>query len=356
MKKITLLITVLLITSITFAQKVPCVKNIEHFEKNAKLLPFNMQSSLNNKAPIDTIGWTTGSLPLFCDPTAQVYTYTMGGTGGYWFGTNGTATSDTSSDFWAQSYVNSASIQISGVLAFVSGKYNGSSSPTSVMEASLYLVADDQTIITSTPTFGPGPNVYGETALATASKTITELDTNFLTWNYFQFSSLVSISSVDFSIVTNFKTIREQSDTAYLFCDEIGNGLGLNYTAYCTDPQAYYWVAASLSTLDVNMPVFAVVDNGVGINDPDFYQGMKLSIYPNPVSNIASIDYALQYNSKVSIDIIDMTGKVIRTVDLGSKNIGKYNTTINVKDLASGNYFISLNANGSKLIKKFIVK
>jgi len=350
MKKVYLLMALILVSAISFGQMIP--KGIGTQGKISKSVIKIEKSS--SKATIDTIGWTVGSIPCFADPTAEIHTYYMSDASdnriGYWFGVNADST-----DYWAQSYVNSASIRISGVLALISGKYNGSNNSSSVMQASLYLVAAAQAIIDQNSTTGPGPNVYQQTPLQTASISIANLDTNWFAFNYFQFPSLATVSA-DFSIVTNFKTIREHGDTAYLFCDAIGDGLGLNYTVYTSDPQVYYWMATSVSTLDVNMSVFAVIEEGSGINDADFYQGMKLSIYPNPVSKVASIDYALQYNSKASIDIINVAGKVIRTIDLGSKSIGKYNTTINVEDLASGNYFISLNANGTRFIKKLIVK
>jgi hypothetical protein len=354
MKKINLLMVFVLASMISFGQMIP--KGIGTQGKISKsVIKIEKNSS---KSTIDTIGWTATSYPCFASPTGEIHTYYMADANqnriGYWFGVNADST-----DYWAQSYVNTATIYISGVLALVSGKYNSSSSSSSVMNASLYLVAPDQTIIDDqSNTTGPGPNVYQQTALETVSKTIANLDTaNYGSWgwNYFQFPTLGSVSA-DFSIVTDFQTIREHGDTAYLFCDAIGDGLGLNYTCYTKDPQTYYWVATSVSTLDVNMSAFAVIEEGGGINDADFYQGMKLSVYPNPVSKVASIDYALQYNSKASIDIINMAGKVIKTIDLGSKSIGKYNTTINVEDLASGNYFISLNANGTKFIKKLIVE
>jgi hypothetical protein len=354
MKKITLF-ALMLITSITFAQVVPSVKIANYVQKQTKTFPSSWNSSNSPKTTIDTIGWTAGSIPQFGSPTAEVHVYTMTDASsnpvGYWFGVNGDST-----DYWAQGYSVAAPVKISGILALIGGKYNGSSSAASVMEASIYNIAADNAIIDASSTKGPGPDVYGQVALGTATKTITNLDTNWFALNYFAMPSLVSVAA-DFAIVTNFKTIREHGDTAYMMCDAIGNGLGLNYAFYNSDPQKYYWMAASVSTLDVNMSLFAVIDDGAGINDNGFFQGAKMTINQNPCKDNLSISYAVENDAKVVFELLSLTGQVVLKSDEGMRVKGNvYSINSNISDLPAGTYLCSLKNNGNRLIKKVVVE
>lgn len=311
----------------------------------------------------DTMGWNMG-MPLFYSPTAELHTYTMTSSGakiGYWFGVNYNSTNSYGSDYWAQCYVNTTSIGIEGVLAMIGGKYNISSSANSLLTFTINKLESNKTIVGGTSgayTYGVGPS---DNALSTVSISINDIDTLWnpnLGFNYLPLPSVVGLSE-DFAIVANFNAIRTNTDTAYMLCDATGNGLGLHYTMYSIDPASYYWVStnfATSGTLDVNMTLFAVIDaNYVGINSPDFYQGMKMS-FTNPARNSCVIDYALQNNAKVKVDVISLNGQIVKTVELGNQTTGNHSHNLDVNDLGSGTYFISLNADGNRLTKKLVIE
>ena len=212
-------------------------------------------------------------------------------------------------------------------------KENISANPHSKVVVSLYAMGDEETIVGK-----QGENYikdldlayYQGTPLGTASMSINSIDTLWnpnLGLNYFPFEESVTISK-DFAIVADFTALVTYSDTAYMPCDEPGNGLGLHYAQYSRDPNQYLWISTDFGTngtLNVNIPLFAVVDNSsANINSHDFFHGMQMTVYPNPVSEVANIDFALQHNTDVTFEIININGQVVNSVNLGYQTIGTH--------------------------------
>lgn len=109
--------------------------------------------------------------------------------------------------------------------------------------------------------------------------------------------------------------------------------------------------------LDFDLGFFPIVDMTQSIQTSPI-NGVICNIYPNPAYGVTSIEYQLtQSSSNVEINILDVTGKLVKSFNEGAKEPGKYNVTFNASDLQPGNYFYTINAgNGSKFAKKFQVK
>lgn len=70
----------------------------------------------------------------------------------------------------------------------------------------------------------------------------------------------------------------------------------------------------------------------------------ELKYYPNPVTNVLNVEYT---GTITGVEVFNMLGQKI-----ASKNVNEMSTTIDMSNLASGSYFVKVNAaNGSKTIK-----
>ncbi len=78
--------------------------------------------------------------------------------------------------------------------------------------------------------------------------------------------------------------------------------------------------------------------------------------YPNPFSTTTEISYELAMNSDVHIEVMDMTGRIVLSMDEGQKPAGKHSSIIHADALDSGVYFYSLSAGNFKETKKMVVK
>lgn len=71
---------------------------------------------------------------------------------------------------------------------------------------------------------------------------------------------------------------------------------------------------------------------------------MELSNYPNPFSDQTVLRFTLKESSTVTIEISDITGKLIRTENLGRFGSGSNSVIIDKKELNSGMYFLRMNS------------
>ncbi|KGO93448.1 fibronectin type III domain-containing protein [Flavobacterium subsaxonicum] len=96
---------------------------------------------------------------------------------------------------------------------------------------------------------------------------------------------------------------------------------------------------------DWTITEFTTQDDTTGLGDVTFN---KLKVYPNPTSNIITIDNAAAIDS---VEVYNITGQLVL-----KQNIGSTNTTINLENLQAGAYLLNVYANDAtkrvKIIKQ----
>ncbi len=79
-----------------------------------------------------------------------------------------------------------------------------------------------------------------------------------------------------------------------------------------------------------------------------------IGLYPNPVSDVATLTYKLSKTSKVSIELYDMLGKKITSFTT-AQTAGLHEYNIDVADLEEGLYIVNLNIDGKQVAKKMSI-
>lgn len=103
--------------------------------------------------------------------------------------------------------------------------------------------------------------------------------------------------------------------------------------------------------------------NGASYVGPTKVAGLNLSTpdaimvaYPNPMANQVSFKYKLAGAGDVQIDVMDINGRVVRSVTAEHAQAGEHVSSMNISSIAPGNYFARLTVNGNvyqtvKLVK-----
>jgi hypothetical protein len=78
--------------------------------------------------------------------------------------------------------------------------------------------------------------------------------------------------------------------------------------------------------------------------------------YPNPFNDRTEINYTLANADDVSIEISDITGRVIKELNEGFRSTGKHTVTVNASDYESGIYFYTLKAGDFVQTKRMVIK
>lgn len=96
---------------------------------------------------------------------------------------------------------------------------------------------------------------------------------------------------------------------------------------------------------------------GIGIEDIKDDENSSLRILPNPISGYGMIDYAININADVTIDIVNMSGIKVQTLLSQSVESGNYNLPFDTKEigLKPGIYFVTITAGGKRKTEKLIV-
>jgi len=99
---------------------------------------------------------------------------------------------------------------------------------------------------------------------------------------------------------------------------------------------------------------FVVVEaNNVGIANVNANVIVSQN-FPNPVSVTSDFSYQLVNNADVTIEIFDITGRLLVS-NASQRNAGTHTYTIDATNLPNGTYFYTLTAGEFKTTKKFVV-
>ena len=92
------------------------------------------------------------------------------------------------------------------------------------------------------------------------------------------------------------------------------------------------------------------IDNNLELTDNSTLS--SLILYPNPASELVKLGNPQNLDLE-TIFIYDMTGKLIKSIDLNDKKIEQL---INISELSKANYFVVIKGEQTKLIKQLIVE
>ena len=157
------------------------------------------------------------------------------------------------------------------------------------------------------------------------------------------------------------------------------SGSVVTFSNSSTGASTYNWNFGDASNSSATAPVHAYATNGnytvtliatsgscsdtttfnltinVGIEEIQTLAGVNL--YPNPVSQEATIDVNLNEATIVSVNVYDITGKVVANVYEGQMDAGITTLKVNVSNLESGIYFTTISSSSAiRTLKMVVVK
>lgn len=83
---------------------------------------------------------------------------------------------------------------------------------------------------------------------------------------------------------------------------------------------------------------------------------IQVSIMPNPVVDVAQLAYTLDNAANVNFDIYDLTGKMVKTINVDNQIAGEHQMSFDVNEFEAGTYLIRMTANGQQTTTKFMVR
>lgn len=145
-------------------------------------------------------------------------------------------------------------------------------------------------------------------------------------------------------------TLWTQAADSYQWLDHTGNPiLGETNQSITTGSGSYSVITTINGCSEQSVPVFineyVPIGNEpctLGIDNPD--KKDEILLFPNPVENILTIEYAESINE---ITVFDILGNKMMTTRIS-------NSSIDASNLSNGVYFLAVSSDAKKIIKKFI--
>jgi PKD repeat protein len=135
----------------------------------------------------------------------------------------------------------------------------------------------------------------------------------------------------------------------YFVCLEVRNDSAAS--RYC----ATLDLTDTLHHLLPNKFHITVIDKTItGIKKNDLAKTTLLN-YPNPFSDITTISYSISTRSAIELDVYNLLGVKVATIDGGTKAPGNYNLEWSAPQLQEGIYLLQLKANDLMITKPIII-
>lgn len=160
----------------------------------------------------------------------------------------------------------------------------------------------------------------------------------------------VSIPTGSGDTLAVFSTKDNCADAADLSWEEWDNSGSLTW-----DKLADNWQIAAGNPLNVDLAIYPIVDGPVGVAAVSKNGLTLMNAFPNPTNNLVNFGFSLEESSDVTIEIMDVTGKVIATIELGGRSAGANRFIYDASALTAGNYFYAIKTNDAKLVSRFTV-
>jgi PKD repeat protein len=94
----------------------------------------------------------------------------------------------------------------------------------------------------------------------------------------------------------------------------------------------------------------------IGVDGIEEYSTIStFRIAPNPVSSSAEISLDLENSGMLTVNILDITGKKVKTVYKQYRQKGNCEIKMNVDDLPNGIFFMTIQLNNRSLTKKILI-
>ncbi|MBS1646197.1 MAG: thiol protease/hemagglutinin PrtT [Bacteroidetes bacterium] len=83
---------------------------------------------------------------------------------------------------------------------------------------------------------------------------------------------------------------------------------------------------------------------------------MNLNVYPNPSSGVVNIAFNLSDKQNISVNVMDVLGRVVETIPAQQYAAGNNTLTIGQQTYQAGVYFVNISVNGQLISKKIVMQ
>jgi hypothetical protein len=129
-----------------------------------------------------------------------------------------------------------------------------------------------------------------------------------------------------------------------------------NYVSQIIPPSNIFGFTLQTQAVD-NEIVYLEIDTALTIGIEKVISGIgETAVYPNPSDGNVDLTINVYKNVNVQVYVTNLSGQVVYTYQNKSLKLGRNEIRMNLSELNSGMYFININAEGTILTEKLMLK
>jgi plastocyanin len=99
-----------------------------------------------------------------------------------------------------------------------------------------------------------------------------------------------------------------------------------------------------------------IIVNAVPAIHTNHFNEFDFAVYPNPVSTDSWINLQLNRSERITIQVFDMQGRIVRTFIDQEMKAGNIKMPFNLNSLDRGNYIVQMRSNKERINKQIMVR
>jgi hypothetical protein len=175
------------------------------------------------------------------------------------------------------------------------------------------------------------------------------------------------ILATDWGVWSTDNAFSALNGAGVVWSDESGNGMAHCPVFAIEQQQLPSWQSMNSGNIYLgtygrgfymsnDLAVVSVEEEENSLTDDDKNKfASNLGVYPNPLNSVGVLEFDLNENVESTIRIFNLTGSLVKTIQLGKLAKGNHKVDFNASDLSVGSYIISLESGNERSVSKFIV-
>ena len=166
---------------------------------------------------------------------------------------------------------------------------------------------------------------------------------------YFKSKSIMAVDSIGMIYVEDGSRIK-RTDVWGNLIDDISEGLSdYGLSTMAVSPNGYVWAATDYGG------VYRGRSPVVGVEEKDLINNNDITISPNPATEILTLSYSVSEPGAVQISLLDFLGRKAKEIPEKYIDSGIHKEIIDISQLQSGIYFLSVKTGLGVITKKVVV-
>jgi hypothetical protein len=158
--------------------------------------------------------------------------------------------------------------------------------------------------------------------------------------------NIINVTAGDLLLVVACHTGGATADVRFRTAQPVEEGIVQGFAA---DGTGFF--LASPNAVMVRLNIQPTAD----INENDAAVSIS-NVFPNPTTGLTSINYNLANATDVTVEVVDITGKVVYTANNGTQIAGGHTVSFDAASFTQGVYYVTVSTNETVVTKKFIKK